>query len=51
MCGDFVESKYYMPTSGTNGDRSETHDVCAICSSDTHIVNHEEMKTKKDSKG
>ncbi len=40
-----------MPTSGTKGGRIETQDVCAICFSDTNIVRHEEIMTKRDLKG
>ncbi len=34
-CGDYVESQYYMPATGTKGGRIVTPNICSICFSDT----------------
>eukprot|EP00984_Skeletonema_dohrnii_P034313 scaffold33526_cov153-Skeletonema_dohrnii-CCMP3373.AAC.4 len=43
-CGNYVESQYYNPKSGTKGGRIVvSDDVCAICYVQDDIVSPDEM--------
>ena len=47
-CGDYIEPHYYNPSSGVNGGRIVTEDICAICYESEDIVQTEEIRKKRD---
>jgi len=51
-CGNYIESQYYMPNSGTKGKRIKTNVICAVCySSDEDFVSRDTVLENCETKG
>ena len=46
-CGDYVESQYYMPDTGTKGGRIVTANCCSICFSHDSILSVCEIRNNR----